>query len=237
MTNGIAHHILKATKRIFDNNTKEAQEQKRQAQEEEAMAKSIREAENLKQLNLANEKKQQETLEKREAIDKEVNYLENLLTEINGEINMLDAPVVVDYIASIERNSIIYNHSFKETQEIKQEIIDKSLYSISTYALLGLKISIAMILASIVGKLSVVNPEMVEELISFTIFENFEFVNESLGLFLDFLLQEFILVFVISSALTWIIRDEAFIHNKTIKYITIWLIAICLIAIIFLGTL
>jgi hypothetical protein len=89
----------------------------------------------------------------------------------------------------------------------------------------------------VVGKLTVSNPELVEMLVAFSFFSDFESMGESLGLFVDFLTQEFASVFFTSIALTWIFRDAKFIHNSKIKYICIVLIILSLISIIALSTL
>jgi hypothetical protein len=180
---------------------------------------------------------QDELEERREAIDKEIAYLEDNLNQINSEIQTLSNPVVIDFSNAIETNSKNHSEAVKSSESYRQEIYDKESYAIGKMALLGLKIAVAMILASIIGKLSSNNPELVESLVAFTFFADMDNLGETLGLFLDFTSQEFILVFVISSALALIMRNEPYIHNSKIKYISIWIIIVSMVAIIFLSTL
>ncbi|MEA3290533.1 MAG: hypothetical protein U9Q04_10185 [Campylobacterota bacterium] len=237
MMNDLKKLTLNAGQRIVDNKKNRIEQDRLRAKEEEKIAQSIKEAENQKRLNAANENKQKEIEERREAINKEIAYLDDELIQIDKEIEALHAPVVVDFTTSTKNNSETYNHSSVEAKKLKDEIYDKQSYSISATALLGLKFAITVVLASVVGKLTVSSPELVESLVAYTFFADIESLGESFGLFSDFLSQEFFMVFLASAALAWLFRDEDFIHNKTWKYTSIWIIVISLVSIILLSTL
>ena len=189
MMDDIKKLTLQAKQKLVDNKLHKIEQNRLRAIEEEKIAQSTKEAANQKRLNIANENKQKEIQERRKSIDKEIAYLEEQLTQINQDIQELHAPVVVDFITSIQTNAQTYNHSSTESKKLKDEIYEKQSYNISAMALQGLKITIAVVLASVVGKLTVSSPELVESLVSYTFFADMESFGESFGLFTDFLTQ------------------------------------------------
>lgn len=228
---------LHARKRMTDDKLARLENERLRDLENEQIAQSRKEAENQKQINLANEAKEKEIKKRRESIDKEIAYLEDTLDQINQEIQNINTPVVIDFTNDIEVNSKNNYEANIAVENYRNEIYDKQSYSIGKFALFSLKVAVAMILATIVGKLSATSPELVESMVAFTYFADMESVEGLFGLFLDFLSQEFFLVFVTSSALALVMRNEPYIHNQKLKYISIWIIIISMITIILLSTL
>ena len=229
--------LLNAKKKMFDNQIEKLKEKQRQEVENEQIAQSRQDAHNKQRLNEANEAKELAYAKRREAIDKQIVYLEENLVQINQELQQLSNPVVVDFSAETEMNSKNHHEATVAAEEYRVEIYDKQHYAITKMALFALKVAIAMILASIIGKLSASNPELIENLVVFTYFADMDSFGDSLGLFLDFTSQEFLLVFLLSAALSLLMRNEPYIHNKTVKYGSVWVIVVSMIAIIILSTL
>lgn len=229
--------VLSSKRKLIDDKLRKAEQNRLRAIEEDNIAQSKRETENQRLLNIANENKEKELTKRREAIDKEIAYLEESLEQINQEIKELNAPVVVDFVTALQSNAEAYSNSQEESKKLKDEIYKKQSYNIDYLSLMGLKIAISMVLAMVIGKLTVSSPELVQSLIAYSYFSNIESLGESLVLFIDFLTQEFLIVFTLSASLTWIFRDANFIHNSKFKYICILLIIISLVSIIVLSTL
>lgn len=180
---------------------------------------------------------QDEVEKRRESVDKEIAYLEEDLNQINSDIQNLNNPVIIDFSNAVETNSQNHCEAIEASESYRQEIYDKQSYTISKVSLLLLKFAVAIILASIIGKLSSSNAELIGALVTFTYFADMESIQgDGLGIFLDFMVQEFALVFIVSSSLAIVMRNEPYIHNPKIKYISIWVILVSMIAIIFLST-
>ena len=228
--------LLHTKKKIVDNQIEKLKAKERQEIENERIAQSQRDAYNKQRLNEANEAKELEYTKRRDAIDKQIMYLEENLAQINQEIQQLSNPVVVDFSTETERNSKNHHEATIAAEEYRVEIYDKQHYTITKMKLFSLKVTIAIIVASIIGKLSASNPELIENLVMFTFFADMDNLGDTFGLFLDFTSQEFLLVFVSSEALSLLIRNESYIHNQVVKYVSIWVIVISMVAIIILST-
>ena len=227
---------LYTRKKTIDDKLKKLEEDRLRAIESEQVAQSRKEAENLKNINLANKAKDKEVKARREDIDKEIEYHKECLDQINTEIQELNTPVVIDFTSDTQANSTSHADATEATESYRQEIYDKQHYYIDKKSLLVLKIAIALILASIIGKLSASNTELIENLVSFTYFADMDSLG-SFGIFIDFSLQEFLLVFILTGAFSLLMRNEGYIHNPSIKYLSIWVILISMFAIIILSTL